>query len=137
MDEMARRFAELVDLWGKIDPVSLTANAALQTPSGRIRGLNTKIIGVLRESMEPQSTSEIVSKLYDRSYGEYAAFSRKVVVAVSYLHRNKRRIEMINGPDGRALWCLVPTNAPKPIPSKGWDDANPNTKELNLEKSTA
>lgn len=111
------------------------ASSVLLTPSGKIRGLNSKVLGILRESMEPISSAEIVRRLYDPAYGvSYDAFSRKVIVSVSYLHKSGKRVEMTQGEDGKAEWSIPRTET---VASKGWDDTKIHkTKKEVVEHST-
>jgi hypothetical protein len=94
--------------------------SVLITPKGKVRGLNNKVMGVLRDSVEPITSAEITKRLYSPAYGvSYDAFIRKVVVAVSYLHKNGKRVVLTHDENGKALWSL-PTYD-NTVPSKAWD----------------
>lgn len=102
--------------------------SVLITPKGKVRGLNNKVMGVLRDSVEPIGSAEITKRLYSPAYGvSYDAFMRKVVVAISYLHKNGKRVQMTQDDNGKALWSL-PTYD-NTVPSKAWD--KPEEEELS------
>lgn len=101
--------------------------SVLITPKGKVRGLNNKVMGVLRDSVEPIGSAEITKRLFTPEYGvSYDAFMRKVVVAVSYLHKNGKRVVLTHDENGKALWSL-PTYD-NTVPSKAWD--KPEEEEL-------
>lgn len=96
-------------------------SSVLITPKGQVRGLNNKVMGVLRDSVEPIGSAEITKRLFTPEYGvSYDAFLRKVVVAVSYLHKNGKRVVITYDNNGKALWSL-PTYG-NTVPSKAWDE---------------
>lgn len=93
--------------------------SVLITPKGKVRGLNNKVMAVLRDSVEPIGSAEITKRLFSSAYGvSYDAFMRKVVVAVSYLHKNGKRVVLVPDSNGKALWSLPTYDT---VPSKAWD----------------
>ena len=121
--ELIREIRERLDTLETLVLTSTATNehteSILLTPKGKVRGLNSKVLAVLRNSVEPIGSAEICKRLYSPSYGvSYDAFLRKVVVAVSYLHKNGKRIEASYDENGKALWSLPVL---KTTESMAWD----------------
>ncbi|MBK7941018.1 MAG: hypothetical protein IPJ87_03950 [Flavobacteriales bacterium] len=134
-EKVTQLIKELRERIDELERIVLTRDAhhvereisVLITPKGKVRGLNNKVMGVLRDSVEPIGSAEITKRLFTPEYGvSYDAFLRKVVVAVSYLHKNGKRVALTHDSNGKALWSL-PTYD-NTVPSKAWD--KPEEEEL-------
>ncbi|MBL8002609.1 MAG: hypothetical protein JNL05_11670 [Flavobacteriales bacterium] len=80
----------------------------LLTPTGKIRGLSDRIIGVLREKQEPMTAAEITDAVYDRRYGlTYDAMKRRVAVCTSSLHKRQNKLQWHKIESGEICWYLT------------------------------
>ncbi|MBK6894601.1 MAG: hypothetical protein IPH00_16120 [Flavobacteriales bacterium] len=78
------------------------------TPSGKIRGLQNKVLTLLKRNAEPLSSDEIARRLFQPEYGvSFDAFKRRIIVTTSYLHKTKGKLELISAGDGTQLWNNV------------------------------
>lgn len=87
---------------------ALKPDSNVVTRSGKIRGLQNKVLTLLKRSAEPMSSDDISRALFQPEYGvSFDAFKRRVIVTSSYLHKKKGRLHLILGGDGTPLWNLV------------------------------